>query len=158
MSGARSQGVSVSRVRQERKRKLWRQAVSRNIASIRRSRAGRSVTSATGASRDSVPGLCLGAGNDMSFIARPMLDALGMPPVMTRLCAWRTPARKRGRGMNAPVRAKAKEPGPPGNTVNVIAPGCIATELTRGSQEITFHSVSCRQTPVGRWGEAAEVG
>ena len=96
MSGMRNQGVSVSRVQQEGKGQPWRQAVSRNIASIPSSRAGRSVTSATGSSSVSVSGFCLRAGNEMSFTVRSTVDASGMPAVIPRLPAWRTPARRRG--------------------------------------------------------------
>ncbi len=62
-------------------------------------------------------------------------------------------------GMNALVRSMATELGPSGVTVNAIAPGYIATELTRGLHENDdFNAFVRRQTPVGRWGGADEIG
>jgi len=61
-------------------------------------------------------------------------------------------------GLNALTRSMATELGPMGITVNAIAPGYIATELTRDLHESDFNQFVCRQTPVGRWGEADEVG
>ncbi|MBN35992.1 MAG: gluconate 5-dehydrogenase [Rhodospirillaceae bacterium] len=61
-------------------------------------------------------------------------------------------------GLNALTRSMATELGPKGMTVNAIAPGYIATELTRDLHESEFNAFVCRQTPVGRWGEPNEIG
>jgi gluconate 5-dehydrogenase len=62
-------------------------------------------------------------------------------------------------GMNALTRSMATELGPLGITVNGIAPGYIATELTEPlHKDPTFNAYVSRQTPVGRWGEPEEIG
>ena len=62
-------------------------------------------------------------------------------------------------GMNALVRVMATELACHGITVNAIAPGYIATELTRPLHENPSFSASVTQkTPARRWGEPEEIG
>ena len=62
-------------------------------------------------------------------------------------------------GMNALVRAMVTELACHGITVNAIAPGYFATELTRPLHQnpSLFESV-VQKTPAGRWGEPEEIG
>lgn len=62
-------------------------------------------------------------------------------------------------GLNALVRTMAAELGPDGITVNAIAPGYVATELTRALHEDpAFDGFVRRRTPAGRWGLPEEIG
>jgi gluconate 5-dehydrogenase len=61
--------------------------------------------------------------------------------------------------VHALVREAAIELGPHGITVNAIAPGYFATELNtalKANEE--FNAWICKRTPVGRWGNAEEIG
>lgn len=62
-------------------------------------------------------------------------------------------------GLNALVRTMAAELGGDGITVNAIAPGYVATELTRPLHEDpAFDAFVRRRTPVGRWGRPEDIG
>lgn len=56
------------------------------------------------------------------------------------------------------ARSMAAELGPHGITVNVVAPGYVATEMnTTLVEDPEFHAMVCDRTPVGRWGSAEEI-
>jgi gluconate 5-dehydrogenase len=62
-------------------------------------------------------------------------------------------------GLNALVRMMAAELGPSGITVNAIAPGYFATEMTSELHEnAEFNTFVGGRTPVGRWGRSEEIG
>jgi 3-oxoacyl-[acyl-carrier protein] reductase len=54
------------------------------------------------------------------------------------------------------AKALAKEVGPCGIRVNVVTPGFIDTDMTRGLTE-KVRTDTLRQIPLGRWGEPREV-
>ncbi len=59
-------------------------------------------------------------------------------------------------GLDAATRAMAREVGSRGITVNSIAPGYLATEMTHGLDESQMKQIACR-TPLGRLGTPADV-
>ncbi len=62
-------------------------------------------------------------------------------------------------GLAALTRALAVEFGPQGVTSNAIAPGYIVSEMTADLQvNPDFDSYVRTRTPLGRWGEAREIG
>ncbi len=62
-------------------------------------------------------------------------------------------------GLAALTRALAVEFGPQGVTSNAIAPGFIVSEMTADLHENPeFDSFVRERTPLGRWGEAKEIG
>ena len=96
--------------------------------------------------------------------ARPMVRAGGgrilfTSSIMASVGRATVPAYAAAKGgVNALVRSMAAELGPSGVTVNAIAPGYVVTDLTRDLHESDFDDVVRRRTPVGRWGEADEIG
>lgn len=61
-------------------------------------------------------------------------------------------------GIEALTKALAVELGPHGITVNAIGPGYVATEMnTALVDDPAFNSMVCERTPIGRWGEPAEI-
>lgn len=61
--------------------------------------------------------------------------------------------------VHALTRQLAAELGPHGITVNAIAPGYFATELSAPLvQDEAFSAWVCRRTPAGRWGRVEELG
>lgn len=61
--------------------------------------------------------------------------------------------------VHALTRELAAELGPHGITVNAIAPGYFATELSAPLvQDEAFNAWVCRRTPAGRWGRIEELG
>ena len=62
-------------------------------------------------------------------------------------------------GLAALTRALAVEFGPRGVNSNAIGPGYIVTEMnTPLKANPEFDSFVCERTPLGRWGEAKEIG
>jgi NAD(P)-dependent dehydrogenase (short-subunit alcohol dehydrogenase family) len=55
------------------------------------------------------------------------------------------------------TRANAIELAPLGIRVNAIAPGWHHTDLTAGMRDKPVHEAAQRRTPIGRWGEPADV-
>ena len=61
-------------------------------------------------------------------------------------------------GLEAMTKALAVELGPLGITVNAIGPGYVATEMnTALVNDAGFDAMVRSRTPVGRWGEPAEI-
>lgn len=61
-------------------------------------------------------------------------------------------------GLAGMTKALAAELGPKGITVNMIAPGYVRTGATTGYQSSTaFTEMVERRTPVGRWGQPADI-
>jgi gluconate 5-dehydrogenase len=61
-------------------------------------------------------------------------------------------------GIEAMTKALAVELAPFGITVNAIGPGYVATEMnTALVNDPDFNSMVCSRTPVGRWGDPAEI-
>ncbi len=61
-------------------------------------------------------------------------------------------------GLEAMTKALAVELGPHGITVNAIGPGYVATEMnTALVEDPEFDSMVRSRTPVGRWGDPAEI-
>ncbi len=62
-------------------------------------------------------------------------------------------------GLAALTRALAVEFGPQGVTSNAIGPGYIVTDMnTALKADPEFDAFVCGRTPLGRWGEAKEIG
>lgn len=59
-------------------------------------------------------------------------------------------------GLDGATRALARELGPRGIRVNSVAPGYLATEMTRGLNAEQKQQI-LRRTPLGRLGELADV-
>lgn len=61
-------------------------------------------------------------------------------------------------GIEALTKALAVELAPFGITVNAIGPGYVATEMNAALvEDPAFNDMVCSRTPVGRWGEPAEI-
>lgn len=61
-------------------------------------------------------------------------------------------------GIDALTKALAVELAPHGITVNAIGPGYVATEMnTALVDDPDFNAMVCSRTPVGRWGDPAEI-
>ena len=88
-------------------------------------------------------GRIINTASIMSLVARP-----GMAPYVA----------SKG-GLAALTRALAVEFGPQGVTSNAIAPGYIVSEMTAALKaKPEFDSFVTTRTPLGRWGEAKEIG
>ena len=88
-------------------------------------------------------GRIINTASIMSLVARP-----GIAPYVA----------SKG-GLAALTRALAVEFGPQGVTSNAIAPGYIVSEMTAALKaKPEFDSFVCGRTPLGRWGEAKEIG
>jgi len=59
-------------------------------------------------------------------------------------------------GLIGMTKALAKEVGPSGISVNCVAPGAIATDMSQALTEETIHAL-CQETPLGRLGTAEEI-
>ena len=80
-----------------------------------------------------------------------VLSVLGRPTVPAYVSAKS--------GLAGLTRGLAVELGPDGVTCNAIAPGYFATELnTALVEDPEFNQFVCDRTPLGRWGEPAELG
>ena len=80
-----------------------------------------------------------------------VLSVLGRPTVPAYVSAKS--------GLAGLTRGLAVELGPKGVTCNAIAPGYFATELnTSLVEDPEFNRFVCDRTPLGRWGEPAELG
>ena len=80
-----------------------------------------------------------------------VLSILGRPTVPAYVSAKS--------GLAGLTRGLAVELGPDGVTCNAIAPGYFATELnTALVEDPEFNSFVCERTPLGRWGDPAELG
>jgi len=109
-----------------------------------------SLTSACRLARDAArhmaargSGRIINTASIMSMVARP-----GVAPYVA----------SKG-GLAALTRALAVEFGPQGVNSNAIAPGYIVSDLTAALQnDPEFDSFVRGRTPLGRWGEAKEIG
>ena len=80
-----------------------------------------------------------------------VLSVLGRPTVPAYVSAKS--------GLAGLTRGLAVELGPDGVTCNAIAPGYFATELnTALVEDPEFNQFVCDRTPLGRWGDPAELG
>lgn len=80
-----------------------------------------------------------------------VLSVIGRPGVHAYVAAKH--------GLAGMTKAVAAELGPRGVTCNAIGPGYFRTEMTQVLQENPdFYNLVCSQTPLGRWGEAHEIG
>ena len=131
MSGMRNEGVSVSRVQQERKGKLWRQAISRNMASI--PWPGRKIRDIRDRVRcpDSV------FAPETFFSVRSTVDVSGMTTVMPRTSACRMPVRRRGPGWH---RGRM-----------VTTPGPSTRSCSRRPQRRSAAAAGATGTPTHPW-------
>ncbi len=88
-------------------------------------------------------GRIINTASIMSLVARP-----GVAPYIA----------SKG-GLAALTRALAIEFGPQGVTSNAIAPGYIVSDMTANlHDDPEFDSFVRGRTPLGRWGEAKEIG
>ena len=80
-----------------------------------------------------------------------VLSVLGRPTVPAYISAKA--------GLAGLTRGLAVELGPDGVTCNAIAPGYFATELNAALvEDPEFNQFVCDRTPLGRWGDPAELG